>query len=167
MSAKHRVQRFFGSLRPRPVDDADVTFVKLTLTPSELAEWEQLSRADKAESLATARRTAHALGPEADDTWLAVALLHDVGKTDADLGTFGRVGATMIAAVVSHGRARHYGGAVGRYVSHDDLGAARLRAAGARPEAVAWAEAHHRRELWARTGIPPEICEILSAADGE
>ena len=167
MSVAHLSKRFFTSLRPRPVDDADLAFVKLKLTPGELGEWERLSRADKAESLATARSTAHALGPDAGDTWLAVALLHDVGKTDAHLGTFGRVGATMIAAVVSHGRARHYGGAVGRYVSHDDLGAARLRAAGARPEAVAWAEAHHRRELWDRTGIPPEICEILSAADGE
>jgi putative nucleotidyltransferase with HDIG domain len=167
MSVAHLAKRFFTSLRPRPVDDADLAFVKLTLTPTELAEWEQLSRADKAESLATARRAAHALGPDADDTWLAVALLHDVGKTDSHLGTFGRAGATMIAGVVSHGRARHYGGPIGRYVSHDDLGAARLRAAGARTEAVAWAEAHHRRELWDRIGIPLEICEILSAADGE
>jgi len=167
MSVPHLSKRFFTSLRPRPVDDADLAFVKLTLTPAEYGEWEQLSSADKAESLATARRAAHALGPDADDTWLAVALLHDVGKTDAHLGTFGRVGATMIAAVVSHGRARHYGGAIGRYVGHDDLGAARLRKAGARPEAVAWAEAHHRRELWARTGISPDICKILSAADGE
>jgi hypothetical protein len=167
MSAKHRVQRFFTSLRPRPVDAADLAFVKLTLTPAELEVWETLSRADKAESLATARRTAQALGPDADDTWLAVALLHDVGKTEAHLGTFRRAGATMIAGVVSHGRARHYGGAIGRYVRHDALGAERLRTAGARPEAAAWAEAHHRRELWARTGIPPEICEILAVADGE
>jgi hypothetical protein len=42
-----------------------------------------------------------------------------------------------------------------------------LRAAGARPEAVAWAAAHHRRVLWPDTGIPPEICQILAAADGE
>ena len=167
MSVKHRVQRFFTSLRPRPVDAADLAFVKLTLTPVELEVWDTLSRADKAESLAIGRRAATELGPDADDTWLAVALLHDVGKTDAHLGTFGRVGATVIAGVVSHGRARHFGGAVGRYVSHDDLGAERLRAAGARPEAGAWAEAHHRRELWPRTGIPPEICEVLSAADGE
>jgi putative nucleotidyltransferase with HDIG domain len=167
MSAKHRVQRFFGSLRPRPVDATDLAFVELTLTPAELEVWDTLSRADKAESLATARNAARALGSGADDTWLAVALLHDVGKTDAHLGTFGRVGATVIAGVASHGRARHLNNAIGRYVSHDELGAARLEAAGARPEAVAWAGAHHRRELWAATGIPLEICDILSAADGE
>ena len=42
-----------------------------------------------------------------------------------------------------------------------------LRRAGARPETVAWAAAHHRRELWAGTAIPPDLCEILAAADGE
>jgi hypothetical protein len=128
--------------------------------------WETLGRADRAESVAVGRRVARAVGPDVDDAILAAALLHDVGKTDAGLGTFRRVGATVIAGVASHGRARHFSGRIGRYVRHDEIGQAKLAAAGARPEAVAWAGAHHRRELWPGTGIPSELCEVLAEADG-
>jgi hypothetical protein len=77
------------------------------------------------------------------------------------------VGATTVAAVVSHGRVRRWPNRIGRYVAHDDLGAARLASGGARAEAIAWAAAHHRPETWPPVGIPPEMCEILAAADGE
>ena len=90
-----------------------------------------------------------------------------MGKAETRLGTVGRSLATVAAGAVSHGRARSWANLVGRYVNHDELGARRLAAAGARPEAVAWARAHHRRELWPGTGIPPEVCEILAVADGE
>ncbi len=165
--ASHLAGRFVTSLRPRAVDDADRVWVQLVLTPSELAVWETLGRADRAESVAVARRTAQALGPDADHRWLAAALLHDVGKTDAGLGTVARAGATIVAGIVSHGRARRWPNRFGRYIAHDDVGAARLSAAGARPEAVAWAGAHHRSEQWPRTGIPADICEILATADGD
>ena len=56
---------------------------------------------------------------------------------------------------------------MGRYVAHDDLGGALLRDAGARAEVAAWAEAHHRPERWAGTGIPPAVCRALAEADGE
>jgi putative nucleotidyltransferase with HDIG domain len=126
-----------------------------------------MNRADHAESIAVARAAARDLGRDADARWLAAALLHDVGKTDARLGPVRRAGATMIGGVVSHGRARRWQNRIGRYIDHDDRGAARLREAGARPEVVAWAAAHHRREMWLASGIPPEICEILAAADNE
>ena len=129
--------------------------------------WDTLGSADRAESVAVGRRAAHDLGPDAEQVWLAAALLHDVGKTECGLGTFGRVGATVVAAVVSYGRARHFPNRIGQYVSHDDLGAARLESAGARPETVAWAAAHHRPECYAATGLPPEVARILAAADGE
>ena len=165
--ASHLAGRFFASLRPRAVHDADRAWVQLVLTPSELAVWETFARADRAESVEVARRAARALGPDVDPRWLAAALLHDVGKIDAGLGTVTRAGATVIAAVVSHGRARRWPNGIGRYIAHDDAGAVRLSAAGARPAVVAWARAHHRREQWPATGIPPEICEILATADGE
>jgi hypothetical protein len=52
-------------------------------------------------------------------------------------------------------------------VAHDDLGAALLRDTGARIEVAAWAEAHHRPDRWADTGIPLAVCRALAAADGE
>jgi hypothetical protein len=163
----HLTMRFFETVRPRPVDEADRAWVRRVLSPEELTVWETLCAADRAESIAVARRTAQAIGPDCDDRYLAAALLHDVGKTDAQLGPIGRAGATVVAGMVSHGRARRWSNRVGRYIAHDDRGAVRLTAAAARPEAAAWAGAHHRRERWAATGIPLEICEVLAAADGE
>lgn len=167
MGSAHLATRFFRSLRARRTDAADVAWVQLVLTPEEFTVWETLGRADRAESLGTARELARLLGPDVEDLWLAAAMCHDVGKTDARLGTFGRVGATLVAGVVSHGRARHMSNRIGRYINHDDLGAGRLAQAGARPEVTAWAAAHHRRERWPSTGIPVGICELLAAADGE
>jgi hypothetical protein len=165
--AGHLARRFFDSVRARPPDTGDRTFVHLTLTPDELAVWETLGRADQAESITTARHVARALGPDADQRWVAAALLHDVGKVDAGLGPVRRAGATVVAALVSHGRARQWSNKIGRYVSHDERGEEKLRAAGARPETAAWAGAHHRRDRFATTGIPAEICELLAEADGE
>jgi hypothetical protein len=165
--AAHLTTRFVTSLRPRTVDGGDRAWVQLVLTPSEQTVWETLGRADRAESVAVARRAARALGPGADPRWLAAALLHDAGKTPAGLGTAARVGATVVAAAVGHGRARRWPNSIGCYIAHDDAGASMLAAAGARPEVAAWAGAHHRPERWAKTEIPAEICEILAVADGE
>jgi hypothetical protein len=165
----HLAGRFVTSLRPRRIDAADRAWVQLVLTPGEYALWDTLDVADRAESVAVARRTAQALGPDTDTRWLAAALLHDIGKTESRLGTISRACATVAAGVASHGRARHWGNAWGRYIAHDDLGAALLEAAGAdiRPEVVAWARVHHRREQWAASGIPAEVTAVLAAADGE
>ena len=163
----HLAARFAGSLRARPLDRADLAFVRQYLRLEELDCWERLGPADRAESLMTARTTLGVLGPDGDPIWIAAALLHDVGKADSGLRSGGRALATLTAGLVGHGRARAWTNAVGRYVNHDELGAQRLRQAGARAEAVAWAAAHHRRPRWPATGIPPEICEILAAADGE
>jgi putative nucleotidyltransferase with HDIG domain len=163
----HLTRRFVGSLRPRPLDADDLAFVHGVLRPEERACWERLGPADRAESLATARSTLHFLGPDADPMWVAAALLHDVGKAETALGPLGRTWATIAATVVGPRRARNWSNVAGRYVNHDQLGAERLREAGARPEAANWAEAHHRPDRWPATGIPPEICEILAVADGE
>jgi putative nucleotidyltransferase with HDIG domain len=163
----HLTRGFFGALRAREPDTPDRLWVETLLTEPELACWQGMSRADKAESIAVARAAARDLGRDADSRWLAAALLHDVGKTDARLGPVRRAGATVIGAVVSHGRARRWPNRVGLYISHDDRGASRLREAGARPEVTAWSAAHHRPEMWPASGIPPEICEILADADNE
>jgi putative nucleotidyltransferase with HDIG domain len=163
----HLTRRFFGSLSARSFGEADIAWVRSMLTPAELRLWETLGRADRAESMAVARRAARELGPDAEPVWLAAALLHDVGKTEAHLGTFGRVGATLVGVVISDGRARHLPNRVGEYLAHDNIGAELLAAAGARPEITAWAAAHHRPELWPATGLPPRVAAVLAEADGE
>lgn len=165
--AAHLTTRFLTSLRPRTVESAERAWVQRVLTPPELAVWETLGPADRAESVAVARRAARELGPDADPRWLAAALLHDAGKTGAGLGTGARVAATVVAGVVGDGRVRRWSNRIGRYIAHDDAGAALLETAGARPEVAAWAGAHHRRERWPASRIPAEICEILAIADGE
>jgi hypothetical protein len=167
------VTRFAESVRPRPISDADLAWVRSVLTDAEADVWEEQSRADRAESLAVARRTQQALGAD-DGPFVAAALLHDVGKTRADLGPFGRSVATVVAAVVGHRRARSWASQprgwrrkVGQYIAHDDLGAAELRQAGARAEAIEWARVHHRRALWSGGAISPEVAIVLAEADGE
>jgi putative nucleotidyltransferase with HDIG domain len=177
MRATHLVARFFESVRAEPVGAVDVDWVAAALQPAELHAWQGMSRADRAESVAVARRLEVALAntPAATDTrWRGAALLHDVGKQASGYGTVGRVTVTVIATVVGKSRTREWVSAsspmrarVGRYVGHDDVGAALLREVGARPEIAAWAEAHHRREWWGGTGIPNAICRALALADGE
>jgi hypothetical protein len=164
---RHLVTRFFGSLRPRPPGADDLAFAQRTLTPAEYACWQRLGAADRVESLTTAHAASVALGPGADDRWLAAALLHDVGKTATRFGPFRRAGATALAIVLGERRVRAWPNAIGRYVDHDECGARLLEQAGARREAVEWAAIHHRPARWAESSIPSEICQVLAAADGE
>jgi putative nucleotidyltransferase with HDIG domain len=166
----HLVRRFGASVRPRPLAASDLAFVRDTLRPEELACWERLGPADRAESVATARALVAGLdaaGETIEPRWVAAALLHDVGKAATGLGVIGRSLATVVATIAGPRRARTLPGVFGRYVTHDELGAQVLRAAGARSEAVAWAAAHHRPACWDASGIPPGICRVLAAADGE
>jgi hypothetical protein len=175
--AAHLVARFFGSLRPRTVDAETLAWVERMLEPGELHVWEGLGRADRAESIAVARRLDRALadtGDTADSTWTAAALLHDVGKQASAYGPIGRSFVTTIGAFAGRDNVRAWSeetsrvrGRMGRYVAHDDVGADLLTVAGARPAASAWAAAHHRPELWDSSGIPTRICRALARADGE
>ena len=89
---------------------------------------------------------------------LAAALLHDVGKVESGLGTFGRV----VATVIGPGRAR---GRLSTYLRHDIIGAELLTAAGARPLVTTWAGEHHLpSERWT---VPPEVGAALKAADDD
>jgi hypothetical protein len=172
----HLVSRFFSSLVPFPVRQADQEWVASVLAPEELALWTRLSRADRRESIAVARRTAVALADtdyDADPRWLAAALLHDVGKLDARFGPIRRSLATLITAVVGRRTVEGWvdkSGFIRRcalYTFHDQLGGDRLRMAGGRSEAVLWAEAHHRPAIWDTTGLPTTVVVALATADGE
>jgi hypothetical protein len=102
---------------------------------------------------------------------LAAALLHDVGKVEARLGTYGRVVATVSAAVAGRdtaelwSRGRGFTRRVGLYLRHPELGADLLALAGSDPLTVAWAREHHRPpDQWT---VPVVVGQALKAADDD
>jgi putative nucleotidyltransferase with HDIG domain len=101
----------------------------------------------------------------------AGALLHDVGKVESGLGTFGRVPATALGMVTGHRRAPAWAkargpiGRVGRYLDHSRIGAELLRRAGSDPLTVGWAAEHHLAAE--RCSLPPRVSAALKAADDD
>lgn len=162
----HLVRRFLGSLSPVRLAPEDDTWAKARLGPGERRLWQQMSRADQKHAVGVARLVAEQVGDDAVPV-LAAALLHDVGKIEAGLGTFGRVAATL----VGHRRGRRWRtspgwrGQVGRYLHHDTIGAMLLEDAGADALTVAWAREHHRPEAgWT---VPRRLGRALRDADDD
>lgn len=160
----HLVRRFLGSLSPVPLSEQDDAWATAQLGAGERQLWQRMSRADRKHSLGVARLVVQHVD---DRPVLAAALLHDVGKVEADLGTFGRVAATLVGRRRS-GRWREVPGVrgrVARYLRHDAIGAALLEDAGADPLTVAWAREHHRPEHdWT---VPVEVGRVLREADDD
>ncbi|MCE9621628.1 MAG: hypothetical protein K8R99_04710 [Actinomycetia bacterium] len=130
----HLSRRFFGSLSRREPSAADVSWACSQLLAGEVALWQQMPLQDRRHSIVVARRFA---APVTDATRaeIAGALLHDVGKTQSGLGTFGRVVATLIGPRTTRFR---------RYHDHEVLGIAMLRAAGSDAETLALLEGSGR-----------------------
>ena len=135
--AGHLIRRFVGSLSRRPPAPADVTWAVTWLEPAEAELWSAMSVADRRHSIEVARRFVDRTGGQPARSEIAAALLHDVGKTTADLGTFGRVGATLWCRAVGRDRASQGDGRISRYVRHEAIGADLLRAAGSSPRTIA------------------------------
>jgi hypothetical protein len=174
--AVHLTRRFFGSLSPLPPRSADVAWVESVLSPGEYEVWRRLSTPDRRHSIGVARGVQRALTgtPQADeDRWVVAALLHDVGKLDAKLGTLRRVGATLAGAAAGHDMAevwstrRGITRRVGLYLRHPELGESRIRLAGGRPEAAQWARAHHEPDTWDALGFPPGVVDALHESDDD
>ena len=85
------------------------------------------------------------------------ALLHDIGKRHARLGTAGRSWAVVRSAMGRRPSTR-----AATYLNHGTLGSDELAAGGAEPLAVAYALHHHGNRP---DGIPPEDWAVLDAAD--
>lgn len=169
----HLVVRFFGSLRPGGPSAPVREWAEAQLLPSELELWQRMPGPDRRHSAAVARRVERSLGERATRPVLAAALLHDVGKLDAHLRTYGRVVATLAGGVVGHDEAVIRGWTtttgftrrVGLYLLHPELGATLLGMAGSDPLTVAWAAEHHLPpDEWT---IDPEIAEALHEADDD
>jgi hypothetical protein len=169
--AAHLVRRFFGSLRPGGPSPEAEAWATSHLLDGELALWRRMSKADRRHAAGVARRVEAALGPEATRPVLAAALLHDVGKTDSGLGTYGRVVATLSAAVAGREMAEAWRTRtgitrrIGLYLLHPEIGAEQLELAGADPLTVAWAREHHLpEEAWT---VPADVGRVLKASDDD
>ena len=155
MKPVHLSKRFFGSLRPGGPSLEDERWAESHLLPGEVELWRRMSGADRRHAVGVARQVAHR-----DRPVIAAALLHDVGKVVAGLGTFARVGATLAGMV--H---RRWGGRVGEYLRHGELGARLLADAGSDPLTAAWAREHHLPP--ARWTVDREVAAELHAADDD
>jgi hypothetical protein len=172
----HLARRFVTSLWPAAPAPADDAWVRDILDAEPYALWRRLPNHDRRHSIVVARRVQRALDGtdhHGDDRWLAAALLHDVGKLDARLGVFGRVGATLAGAAGGLDMAaiwsekRGITRRVGLYLRHPEIGADHIRVAGGPDTAARWAAVHHDRGAWDATGIPTPVLTALHDADDD
>jgi len=169
----HLARRFFGSLRPGGPSAVDAAWAESQLLEGEVPLWRSMSRSDRRHAAGVARRVEVALGGEATRPVVAAALLHDVGKTESGLGTYGRVIATVSGAAIRRDpdvvrawtRTRGFTRSVGLYLQHPRIGGDQLAMAGSDELTVAWAREHHLPEdQWT---IDPRIGAALKAADDD
>ena len=150
----HLARRFFQSILDQGPDAAEEDWLMGLLSEREAALYRQMSPVDRSHALRSARCPALA-----DDAQRVAATLHDVGKIRAGLGTWARVGATLVGTVLP-GLLR---GRWADYQDHPRLGAAMLRDAGSAELTVAWAAEHHFSPR--KSSLPPGVAAALAAAD--
>ena len=167
----HLTKRFFASLWPAGPSGTAEAWVVSVLTTDEQRLWRRMSRADRRHAVGVARKVERSLGDHATKPVLAAALLHDVGKVSAGLGTYGRIVATLAGAAAGRTMAdawtqgKGFTRKVGLYLRHPALGADMLALAGSDPLTVTWAREHHLpQEEWT---LPPAIAHALKDADDD
>jgi hypothetical protein len=171
VAAAHLVKRFAGSVVPVGPSAVDEAWALTHLLDGEQEVWRRMSRVDRRHACGVARRVERALGAEGTRPVLAAALLHDCGKVVAGLGTYGRVVATLSAAIAGREQAtawsetRGFTRRVGLYLEHPRLGADLLGVAGSAPLTVSWAREHHLPpERWS---VPAAVGTVLKYADDD
>ena len=122
----HLIARFFWSLSGRPPRVEDEVWAEAWLLEGEVALWRRMSNQDRRHSTKVARRFVEARA-EATRAEVAGALLHDVGKLESGLGTWGRVIASVVGPRTERFR---------RYHDHEHLGAVLAARAGSDPMTV-------------------------------
>ncbi len=150
----HLARRFFQSIVDKGPESAEEAWLLGMLRSAEANLYRQMSAADRSHAVRSAKCPVLA-----DDAQRVAAALHDVGKIQAGLGTWARVCATVVGAVLP-GLLR---GRWAEYQDHPRLGAAMLRDAGSAELTVVWAAEHH--VPLSQTSLPPEVATALAAAD--
>lgn len=125
-SLVHLTKRFAGSLSRTPPAPADEVWAKGFMAPWEIALWRRMSNADRRHAISVARRFVASRGDASGDEMVG-ALLHDVGKIESGLGTFGRVVATVVGPRTDRFRTYH---------DHEAIGATWLEDQGSSPATV-------------------------------
>lgn len=125
-SITHLARRFVGSLSRAEPAATDMDWVRSQLIAAEFDAWQAMAVQDRRHSILVARRFVE-LAPLATRAEVAGALLHDVGKQVAALGTFARVAATVVGPRTKRFR---------QYHDHEALGAAMLALAGSDPVTI-------------------------------
>jgi hypothetical protein len=162
VNAIHLARRFVGSLRPGGPPPEDEQWARSHLLAGEEELWTRLSGPDRRHAVGVARDVVASLGGDAGRAVVAAALLHDAGKLESGLGTFRRVGATLVGMAVGRRRPR---GRIGDYLRHDAIGARLLAEAGSDPLTVTWAAEHHQPpDTWS---LDPRLAAALKAADDD
>lgn len=174
----HRARRFARTLLVRRPRADDLEWASSQLSEAEQRLFAKMSTADRAHSIEVARAVEANLDRvglrpgDQDARWiLAAALTHDVGKTVAGLGTYGRVMATLSAAAGGADMGPHWAEKrgmtrkIGLYLQYPKLGADLLAVAGSDERVVAWAAEHHEPEE--RWTVPVDAGRLLVAADDE
>lgn len=134
MTVLHLARRFATSLSRQPPSQDDEAWAEHSLLPSEVELWRRMSNADRRHAVLVARRFLDRR-PTADRSEVAGALLHDVGKVEAELGTFGRVVATIVGPRTDR---------FSTYHDHEAIGARLAAEAGSDPVTVALIEGRGR-----------------------
>ncbi|MFT7502586.1 MAG: hypothetical protein ACI91Q_001394 [Gammaproteobacteria bacterium] len=114
----HLIARFVTSLLGTPPSVANEIWADNYLTKGERLLWVQLSNQDRRHSIAVAQRFVENR-PGAIVAEVAGALLHDVGKIECQLGTFGRVAGTVIGPRGKRFAAYHDHEAIGAKMAAD------------------------------------------------
>jgi hypothetical protein len=197
----HLVGRFLGSVLPFGPSASAEGWATTHLLPAEIGLFETMSGPDRRHAIGVAHRAIRLLD-DANDVpdhlptreFIAAALLHDIGKTKARLGTIGRVAATVAAVALGREKvvawvapragaatARRAGGdrlqrrspwsprewqaRMGLYLMHDSIGAGLLQEVGSDLLTVTWAREHHLPE--SRWSVEPNLGHALKEADGD
>ena len=122
----HLAARFFTSLSSAPPDPAEEAWAMSMLLPGEQALWVRMTNQDRRHSAKVARRF-EGVRRTASRAEMAGALLHDVGKLECGLGTWGRVAASLLGRRTARFRAYH---------DHEWIGALLAADAGSEYETV-------------------------------
>lgn len=170
-SAAHLTKRLVTSLWPLGPSASNDAWARSHLTEGEVALWKRMSRQDRRHSVGVAMRVEEALADKATRPVLAAALLHDVGKIEARLGTWLRVVATLSAAIAGRETAELWVKSVGitrrigLYLKHPGIGGDLLAMAGSDPFTETWAREHHHPED--ACTLDSELANALRDADDD